>query len=80
MIIPRGIQPDRSLYAIGATVIVVLKNQTKLEYDVDEIYFDFQKIHSVKVTINYFLYALDWLYLLELVDYGRTPNKIKKCF
>lgn len=80
MIIPRGTQPDKSLYAIGATTIGVLKASAASEHDLDDLYSRFDKKHSQKINFSYFLYAIDWLYLIGLVDRNEKNNRIIKCF
>jgi len=80
MITPRGTQPDKSLYAIGGGVIQSLKSFSKEDCAIDDVYRDFRKEYPRDVSFSYFLYAIDWLFLLGLVEKSATPNKIKKCF
>jgi hypothetical protein len=78
MINPRNIQPEKSLYVIGATIISVLKESNDNEISPEEIYEKFSIVYPIKISYNYFIYSLDWLYIINLIDLEK--NKIKKCF
>ena len=80
MITPKDIKPERSLYAIGAVVIKILKKSDTDSFRVDELYKVFTLEYREKVTFNYFSYAIDWLFLLGLVEEGDKNFGIKKCF
>ncbi|MEA5402691.1 ABC-three component system middle component 6 [Arcicella sp. DC2W] len=80
MIIPTDTPPERSMYVIGASVVGILKKEKAKTIDPDILYKKFIKNNPhVKITYNYFLYALDWLFILGLVEL--TPQAmIKRCF
>jgi len=80
MIISTETPPERSMYVLGASIIDILNRERALVMDPDKIYKRFTSSNPhTKISYNYFLYALDWLYLLGLVEL--TPQAmIKKCF
>lgn len=80
MIAPRNIHPSRSLYAIGATVVGVMKETKTNEVDPEKIYKDFAAIYPVQISYSYFLYSLDWLFLAGLINLSEDKKKILKCF
>lgn len=80
MITPRNIYPEKSLYAIGAAVVFVLKKNKTQEADPELIYKDFSSTYPIKISYSYFTYSLDWLFLLGLIDLSEDKTKIKKCF
>lgn len=80
MIVPKNIRPEKSLYAIGATVISVLKKREVIEFDPEIVYRDFSSLYPIKISYNYFLYALDWLFLIGLINLNEKKNRIKRCF
>lgn len=78
MILPTHINPNRSLYVIGSRIIEILK--LKKLIDPQELHILYiNKYRDDTLNYNYFLYALDWLFLLQLIDINKN-SKIKKCF
>ena len=76
MIIGKDIHPERKIYYIGAMIIGILKKVPDETFDLFDIY---QKLNqSEKVSINLFVLALDWLFLLGVVR--GNEGGIKKCF
>ena len=76
MIINKDLNPERSIYFIGALIIEVLRRT-------EEKYCDFLEIYSAiknhkEVSINLFSLGLDWLFLNGVVDLENGMNK--KCF
>jgi hypothetical protein len=56
----------------------VLKESNDNEISPEEIYEKFSIVYPIKISYNYFIYSLDWLYIINLIDLEK--NKIKKCF
>ena len=80
MILPQDIAPDKSMYVMGSRILNILnaephkKVHPKLMYD--------KYIHSypeTEMTYNYFLYAIDWLYILNAIKLT-TNLGIEKCY
>jgi hypothetical protein len=78
MITPKNIHPERSLYAIGGSILSVIKNIDEVEIDPEVIYKEFSSIYPLRISYSYFVYSLDWLFLAGLIEL--RENKIKKCF
>jgi len=78
MINPKNIKPERSLYAIGGTIISVMKEFEQKEISPEVIYKRFSEVYPIEISYNYFAYSLDWLYLINVIDL--EEDKIKKCF
>lgn len=79
MIIPDEIKPDYSFYVIGAQIIQFFNSEPLGVFDVYILYDKFTEKFGEKVSLNYFLYAIDWLFLLNLVSFYDN-NEIKRCF
>ena len=79
MILPIDNIPEKSLYVIGSQVLNIFKNDGRDVIDLNQLYDKYQKKFNQEISFNFFLYALDWLYILNLVEL--TDNhKIKKCY
>ena len=77
MIIGRDINPENSVYCIGATIIETLKEQPQDLFDFLEVY-DLLKEKRSVLTINLYALSLDWLFLLGVVE--SKDGFLKKCF
>jgi hypothetical protein len=79
MILPQDIPPNKSLYYLGYEILQLLKAEQALTVDPKVLYDKFLITGNSNISFNYFLYALDWLFILNLVEL--TDNiRIKKCF
>lgn len=81
MIVSEDIKPDKSLYVIGAKIVQMLKREAMGVYDVYILYDKFITftLQEEKVSFNYFIHAIIWLYLLGIVDINNENNLIR-CF
>lgn len=78
MILPTHINPNKSLYVIGSRIIEILNGKKII--DTQELHILYtNKYGSEAINFNYFLYALDWLFILELVELNKN-SKIKRCY
>ena len=59
--------PYKSLYVIGASIMVLLRTKTDEVVDPLELYELFKKDNS-NISLSYFIYGLDWLYMVSLVS------------
>ncbi len=76
MIKSRDIHPQRNIYYLGAILLDIIKSEDAQDFDYLTL---FQEFHNVeKVSIDMFTLVLDWLFLLDLIDYKK--NKVRKCF
>lgn len=76
MIINKDIRPERKIYYIGALVIDVLKENEEDSINHLSVFEKLQEKESV--TVEVFMLALDWLFLLGAVKLEQ--GILKKCF
>lgn len=80
MILPQDISPEKSMYVMGSRIIQLLNKEPHNVVDPKKIFDKYNMIHpEVKITYNYFLYALDWLYILNAIELTENLG-IKKCY
>lgn len=80
MILPQDTIPEKSIYVMGSRIIQILNKEPHNIIDPKIIYDKYTLIHpEIKISYNYFLYALDWLYILNAVDLTENLG-IKKCY
>lgn len=80
MILPQDILPEKSLYVIGGRIIQILDSEARRTSDPKNLYDRYVKKHpEIELSYNYFLYALDWLFLLNLIKLT-DDVKIEKCY
>lgn len=79
MIIPIDIKPEKSLYVIGAKIVEVFNNESMGVIDIKILYEKFIKNYQENISFDYYLYALDWLFLIDLVKINKNSEVIK-CF
>lgn len=77
MIINDISEPQKSLYVIGAEILSFLVSSGTKEIDPVIL---FEKIYGKtnRVSITYFHFSLDWLYLLNTINLDDSGN-IKLC-
>ena len=83
MLIDSSNNPDKSLYVLWAELISLMKKIKKTEkiVSIDILYSMFIDMKwDFNVTIDYFVYILDWLYIIWLIDFIDSDNNIKICF
>jgi len=78
MIVPIDIKPEYSLYFIGGQLLETIKNHNKISFDLIELYHAFMK-RIDDCSFNQYLLALDWLYLIDVVEID-NKGQLKKCF
>lgn len=78
MIINSQRQPDMSLYYLGGLMLDVLIKSEAIP--IDDLFTNIQKKLKEQVHVDFMYYALDWLYLLGLVEMkeGRVYYENKK--
>lgn len=79
MLLPQDITPDKSLYVIGGRIIHTFNMYKRSIIDPKDLYDLYIKHHgSNDLSFNYFMYGLDWLYIIGYIE--TYNNKIKRCF
>ena len=79
MIIDYDTKPEKNLYLIGYQVLNIFNDLSINKIDVKVLYYKYVDATKSKISFNYFLYALDWLYLLDLIEVSKNAE-IKKCY
>jgi len=78
MIVPIDIKPEYSLYFIGGQLIETIKKKKDITFDLIELYQAFiNKISDC--SFNQYLLALDWLYLIDVIEID-NKGQLRKCF
>ena len=67
MIINNLSSPYKSLYVIGASILALLRTNKYEAVDPLELYELFKK-ENPKISLSYYIYGLDWLYMVSLVN------------
>lgn len=76
MLIDSDIKPDRQLYALGATLLGILKHEIGHSVNIYDLHEAFRERTSMGAE-SFFL-ALDWLFLLGVVE--MDEGGLRKCF
>lgn len=73
MIISNNTNPRREIYYLGALTIEVLNQESK-NIDLFDL---FHKVNNQEeITMNLFLFVLDWLYLTETIELHNGAIKL----
>lgn len=76
MIINKNTNPQKDLYYIGALLIDILNDSRQQKIEFFKI---FQILNEKeKISINLFVLAIDWLFLMKIVDFKK--GEVIKCF
>lgn len=76
MITGNNTNPENNVYNIGAKIIQVLKTYDQKSVDYFQVYNDLNKNEDISFSL--FSLALDWLFLIDVVD--NNKGHLKKCF
>lgn len=66
MIISGFSTPDKSLYFIGANIISTLKRNSSSAVDPLILFYELNE--NFDLSMSYFVYSLDWLYIVGVLD------------
>ena len=77
MIISNLSAPYKSLYVIGANILFVLRSLENMPVDPLELFEKF-KISNENVSLAYFNFGLDWLYMVGAIELTESGD-IKLC-
>lgn len=81
MLVDNDIDPTKSIYFLGAKIIDQIKSSN---FSVTDPNLLFKRINSQstlgnKLSFDYYMLALDWLYIIGLIDMNETGDVVK-CF
>ena len=77
MIVNKHTNPDRDLYSLGASVINIIASNKANDFGLFETYQELSK--NNKVSLQLFLFVLDWLFILGAIRRSHTGS-LEKCF
>lgn len=76
------VEPQKNIYYIGARILQLLsrfKDGDEIELEWISRRLNKNRPGKQKIGIQYIVLALDWLFMLGLVDSGEK-GRVKKCF
>jgi hypothetical protein len=79
MIIDKEVKPNKNLYYLGSQILKILRAHQFGIIPIDELYAEILKKRKSYISFDYLMLALDWLFILELVD-TNEDGEIRKCF
>ena len=79
MILSNSIRPNQTLYYLGGALISCLKNYPDQVIDSTKLFEIFKDSLSFKVSFTQYMFTLDWLYLLDMVEVNEDGDIIV-CF
>jgi len=74
MIVDSEKHPERNIYFIGAKQLELLRSSKNAEHDINVLFSTYNKKNRIKISFDYYLLGLDWLYLLGLIDANEHGN------
>ena len=74
MIVDSEKHPERNIYFIGAKQLELLRSRKNSEHDINDLFSTYNKKNRIKISFDYYLLGLDWLYLLGLIDSNENGN------
>ncbi|WP_421345424.1 ABC-three component system middle component 6 [Aeromonas veronii] len=72
MLLPEYTSPEDSLYYNGAIILNCLREYKKVSFT--DLYL--KSNETKKISISIYLLSLDWLYLLNLVDFDSNGDLV----
>lgn len=73
MIIDSDKHPEKNLYCVGARLIELMQDLRKPEFDIEDLLKRYNKKFG-KLSIDYLLLGLDWLFILGFIDINDKGN------
>ena len=67
MIIDSDKHPEMNIYFIGAQQLKLLRSEKVLSWDIHSLFNQYNAINATKISFDYHLLGLDWLYILGLI-------------
>lgn len=76
MILSDSLKPNQTIYYLGAKLLHCIKNEPSMVIDSIYLFDKFKNSVNIKITFAQYMYTLDWLYLLDLVDVNNQGDII----
>lgn len=74
MIVDGDKHPERNIYFIGAKQLELLRSKKSAEHDILDLFEKYNKKSLIKISFDYHLLGLDWLFLLGAVQVNDNGN------
>lgn len=74
MIVDSEKHPERNVYFIGSCQLELLLASRRNEHDPLLLFQQYNKKNKTRISLDYHLLALDWLYLLGLIEINDKGN------
>ncbi|AYY74439.1 ABC-three component system middle component 6 [Klebsiella aerogenes] len=79
MILSNSIRPQYTIYFLGAKLIQCIQEQASTTLDSIDLFDKFKDKITSKITFVQYMYTLNWLYLLDLIELNENGD-IVICF
>lgn len=79
MIVDRDTKPDKNLYFIGSQVLTCIRTSQFGIIPLEDLYVKLLEERKRDISFEYFLLALDWLFLIGVIE-SNEDGDILKCF
>ncbi|WP_420843397.1 ABC-three component system middle component 6 [Leptospira alstonii] len=77
MLVSNDMNPSNSIYLVAAKILQILNDESEVKVDLLDLYSRLVKLH--KTSMQLYILALDWLFLLGKIKKNQE-GKIDKCF
>lgn len=74
MIIDSERHPEKNIYFIGAQLIKILRGKKDAKWDITQLFDRYNAVNGIRISFDYHLLGLDWLYVLGLIDVDTNGN------
>jgi hypothetical protein len=77
MVLPtKHLQPDRSLFALGADLLLLLDRPRTVSALWNAVQTERQKTRATEITFDWFILTLDFLFIVKAVEFAQ--NRISR--
>ncbi|HHT8227559.1 ABC-three component system middle component 6 [Citrobacter sp. BNK-39] len=59
--------PSKSLYLLGGNILRILNDELQNKVSLDDLHDKYELTYGT-ISFPYFIYALDWLYIIDAID------------
>lgn len=79
MILSDSAKPNQTLYFLGAKLLKCIKEKPYKKLDITPLFDDFCLSLDKSISFTQYIYTLNWLFLLDLIDLDEEGDVIV-CF
>lgn len=74
MLVDSDKHPEKNIYFIGARQLGLLRSAKEKEQDIYALFKKYNSKGPTKISFDYFMLGLDWLFLLGLIQANQKGN------